>query len=140
MTITIIHGPNLNTLGEREPTIYGHLTLAQINTQLDSFAQQKGIHLDIFQSNIEGELVSKIQSAKTSKGLIINPAAFTHYSIAIRDALASLDIPCIEVHLSNIHQREEFRHKSVTAAVCVGQIAGFGASSYQLALEYLCSL
>ena len=136
MKITVIHGPNLNTLGEREPDIYGSLNLKQINQDLQSLAQNHNIELDIFQSNIEGEIVNKIQSAKSSQGIIINPAAFTHYSIAIRDAIASIETPCVEVHLSNIHQRESFRHQSVTAAVCIGQIAGFGGKSYQLALRH----
>lgn len=134
--VLVIHGPNLNLLGQREPEVYGHATLEQINNQLREAAAQKGLELEVFQSNHEGEIVERIQKAQGGIDcLIINPAAFTHYSIAIRDALAGLDIPLIEVHLSNIYAREEFRQDSVVSGVVTGQIAGFGRDSYYLALE-----
>lgn len=134
--VLVIHGPNLNLLGQREPEIYGGATLDEINDHLVAEAAEKGLALDVFQSNHEGEIVDRIQSATTEADcLIINPGAFTHYSIAIRDALAGLIIPLIEVHLSNIYAREEFRQDSVVAGVVTGQIAGFGRDSYLLALE-----
>lgn len=135
-TIQIIHGVNLNLLGKREPEIYGSETLEDINKKLHNIANEKA-ELKILQSNSEAEIVECIQKANTYNGLIINPAAHTHYSYAIRDALQFLSIPKVEVHLSNIHQRESFRHQSVTAAACNGQITGFGSSSYILALEWL---
>ena len=137
MKIMVINGPNLNLLGTREPEIYGSDTLEHIMAELQELAQTKGIQIEHLQSNDEAVLIDKIQTLNEGyDGLIINPAAFTHYSIAIRDALATVTIPKVEVHLSNIHKREEFRHRSVTAAVCDGQICGFGKQSYQLALEY----
>lgn len=135
-TIQIIHGVNLNLLGEREPEIYGSETLEDINKKLQKIANKKA-ELKILQSNSEAEIVECIQKANAYNGLIINPAAHTHYSYAIRDALQFLSIPKVEVHLSNIHQRESFRHQSVTAAACNGQITGFGSSGYILALEWL---
>ena len=135
-TIQIIHGVNLNLLGKREPEIYGSETLEDINKKLHNIANEKA-ELKILQSNSEAEIVECIQKANTYNGLIINPAAHTHYSYATRDALQFLSIPKVEVHLSNIHQRESFRHQSVTAAACNGQITGFGSSSYILALEWL---
>jgi 3-dehydroquinate dehydratase-2 len=132
----VINGPNLNLLGAREPDVYGTETLDDINMQLMQEANKMGVEVIFFQSNHEGEIIDTIQNAqKNSKGIIINPGAFTHYSIAIRDAIASIDLPAVEVHLSNIYQREEFRAKSVIAPVCIGQIAGFGSDSYILALN-----
>ena len=136
MKILVIHGPNLDQLGKREPEIYGKSTLNELNQILKKEAEKNNIKLTIFQSNHEGEIVEKIHQAKGFDGLIINPAAFTHYSIAIRDALDILKIKKIEVHLSNIYAREPFREKSVISAVCNGQISGFGIKSYQLALHY----
>lgn len=134
--ILVLHGPNLNLLGKREPEIYGAVTLEQINEQLQAKAKQAGLALDCMQTNHEGELVDAIQVAEGKYAFIIlNAAAFTHYSIALRDALAAVTVPAIEVHLSNIHKREEFRHHSVIAPVVMGQICGFGADSYLIALE-----
>lgn len=136
MRICVLHGPNLNLLGEREPDVYGRLTLEDVNTLISAHADALGITTSIRQSNSEGELVDAIQDARTwADAIVINPGAYTHYSIAIRDAIAAVDIPAIEVHLSNIHAREEFRKTCVIAPVCVGQIAGFGAQSYILAIS-----
>ncbi|HTR45555.1 MAG TPA: type II 3-dehydroquinate dehydratase [Thermodesulfovibrionales bacterium] len=134
MRVLIIHGPNLNLLGKREPDIYGRLTLSEINDKLRTEAAELGIELSIVQSNSEGGIVDAIQGGDCDL-LIINAAAYTHTSIAIRDALSSVGTPCIEVHLSNIHRREEFRKKSYIAEVSLGQISGFGAESYSLALR-----
>jgi 3-dehydroquinate dehydratase-2 len=135
MNVSVIHGPNLNLLGKREPEVYGHLTLDGVNAMLQDEARQLGMELKIFQSNIEGELVNIIQeTAAWADVIIINPAAYTHTSVAIRDAVAAIAIPTIEVHLSNIYAREEFRHHSFIAPVAVGQISGFGAESYRIAL------
>ena len=135
--ILIINGPNLNLLGTREPEIYGRLTLNDIDTQLKNKAEQLKIEIECFQSNCEGEIVDKIGLAKNKfDAIIINPAAYTHTSVAIRDALTSVSIATIEVHISNIYSREEFRHKSFIAPVCVGQISGLGIDGYLLALEY----
>lgn len=134
--IVVIHGPNLNLLGERETEIYGSQTLEEINSNLKSLAEEAGTDLEAFQSNHEGEIVEKIGKLKGDADvIIINPAAFTHYSIAVRDAIASIGVPTIEVHLSNIYAREEFRQESVVAPVSLGQISGFGPVSYYLALE-----
>lgn len=134
--ILVLHGPNLNLLGQREPELYGKTTLQQINVGLKQRALEKGYLLETFQSNHEGALVDRIQEAAGKVDLIIiNPAAFTHYSIALRDALLAVDMPVIEVHLSNIYQREEFRHHSVVASLALGQICGFGPLGYQLALQ-----
>jgi 3-dehydroquinate dehydratase II len=136
--ILVIHGPNLNLLGTREPGVYGTLSLAEINGRLNELAAQLPCTLEIHQSNSEGEIVDMIQkSAGRCAGLLINPAAYTHTSIAIRDAISAVSIPTVEVHLSNIHAREEFRTKSFVAPVAVGQICGFGAESYILGLRAL---
>ena len=134
--ILVLHGPNLNLLGTREPEIYGSTTLDDINEMIAERAAEVGIETAFYQSNHEGDLVDAIQQANHKFDFIIfNAAAFTHYSIAIRDAIAAIDVPVIEVHLSNIHQREEFRHTSVLAPVAMGQICGLGVESYLAALE-----
>ena len=135
--ILVLHGPNLNLLGTREPEIYGRTTLDDINQMIAARAKEAGIGADFLQSNHEGVLVDALQGA-SEKGyafVILNAAAFTHYSVAIRDAIAAISVSVIEVHLSNIHRREEFRHHSVISPVVMGQIAGFGADSYMAALE-----
>lgn len=134
--IIVVNGPNLNLLGTREQDVYGTVTLAEIAAAVAREAQMLGMDLDFIQTNHEGEIIDKIHEAKGTYDLIIiNPGAFTHYSIAIRDAVKAIGLPCIEVHLSNIHAREEFRSKSVIAPVCNGQICGFGADSYLVALR-----
>ena len=134
--ILVLHGPNLNLLGTREPEIYGSTTLDDINEMIAERAAEAGIETAFYQSNHEGDLVDAIQQANHKFDFIIfNAAAFTHYSIAIRDAIAAIDVPVIEVHISNIHQREEFRHTSVLAPVAMGQICGLGVESYPAALE-----
>ena len=139
--ILVIHGPNLNMLGVREPGIYGGETLEQINAAIQEKAAALGVTADIYQSNIEGELVTAIQNARgIYGGIIINPAAYTHTSVAIRDALSAAALPAIEVHISNIHRREEFRRVSLTAPVTVGQIVGLGTRGYLLALEALAGM
>ena len=135
--ILIINGPNLNLLGTREPEIYGKTTLKDIETELKNRAEKLNVEVECFQSNHEGEIVDKICGAKGKfDAVIINPAAYTHTSVAIRDAFAAIDIPAIEVHISNVYSREEFRHNSLIAPVVVGQIAGLGIQGYPLALEY----
>ena len=135
--ILIINGPNLNLLGTREPEIYGKTTLKDIETELRNKAEKLNVEIECFQSNHEGEIVDKICNAKNNfDAIIINPAAYTHTSVAIRDAFAAVDIPAIEVHISNVYSREEFRHNSLIAPVVVGQIAGLGIQGYLLALEY----
>lgn len=136
--ILVINGVNLNMLGIREPGIYGNNTLEELCKQVKQKADELKVNVDFFQSNIEGEVVNAIHSAMGKyDGIIMNPGAWTHYSYALRDALGSVNVPCIEVHISNIHKREEFRHKSVTAPACVGQICGLGNMGYLLALEAL---
>jgi 3-dehydroquinate dehydratase II len=138
--ILVLHGPNLNLLGRRETQIYGKVTLKEINRRLLKAAQQEGVELTAFQSNSESELVEKIQQAGGKyRALLINPAAFTHTSVAIRDAIAATGLPTVEIHLSNIYQRESFRHRSYLADVVVGQITGFGAESYLLGLQAILS-
>ncbi len=134
--ILVMHGPNLNMLGTREPEIYGSTTMQDINDMLAEQAAAESVETEFYQSNYEGGLIDEIQQAK-AKGvdfIILNAGAFTHYSIALRDAIASVDVPVIEVHISNVHTREEFRHKSVIAPVVMGQILGFGVDSYSAAM------
>lgn len=142
MKLLIINGPNLNFLGIREKGIYGDRDYSSLLSLIKNKAEELKVEVVTFQSNGEGEIIDRLQMAYTEKvdGIIINPAAYTHYSYAIRDALASLNIPKIEVHISNIHQREEFRHTSVTAPVCNGQIAGLGFEGYLLAMEAMVKL
>ncbi len=129
--ILVINGPNLNLLGEREPEIYGKMSLTEINEKLKEFAQEKGADIEFYQSNFEGEIVEKIQKARGKfDGIIINPAALSHTSVSILDALKTVDIPIIEVHLANIFSREEFRKNTVTASGCMGIVSGFGWRSY----------
>jgi len=135
MNVLVIHGPNLNMLGTREPEVYGKTTLEDINVMLAEEARGMGVELKTFQSNVEGDLVTAIQQARGwADAIIINPAAYTHTSVAIRDAVAAVGVPTIEVHLSNVYSREAFRHHSHIAPVAAGQIAGFGKDSYRLAL------
>ncbi|MCK5260157.1 MAG: type II 3-dehydroquinate dehydratase [Candidatus Omnitrophica bacterium] len=135
--ILVIHGPNLNLLGQREKNIYGQATLDEINGQLMKLAKERGVTLEVLQSNHEGEIVDAIGNVKAGSisVILINPAAYTHTSVAIRDAIAAVDIPAIEVHLSNVYSREDFRHTSLIAPVCHGQISGFGVESYLLGLQ-----
>ena len=139
--ILVIHGPNLNLLGKRETDVYGHITLEEVNKQIGKLADELGVSVDYFQSNSEGELVSEIQKTIDNyEALVINPGAYTHTSIALRDAVAGVGIPTVEVHLSNIYQREDFRKKSMLAEVAVGQITGFGVDSYLLGLRAAANL
>ncbi len=134
----IINGANLNMLGVREPEIYGNAALTDLEKTISAKAEKLNVSVEFFQSNFEGAIIEKIHSAyKNFDGIIMNPGAFTHYSYAIRDALASVGVPTVEVHISNIHKREEFRHNSVTAPECIGQICGLGFKGYELALEFL---
>jgi 3-dehydroquinate dehydratase II len=139
--LLVIHGPNLNMLGTREPEVYGTTTLADIDASLAKLAKELGWEVETFQSNGEGELVTRIQQAGAKNaGILINPGAYTHTSVAIRDAIASVTIPTVECHLSNIHKREEFRHRSLIVGVAVGQVMGFGADSYLLGLRALATV
>ena len=138
MLISVINGPNLNMLGEREPQVYGSETLDDINSALGRAARDRGVDVEFFQSNSEGSLIDRLhECSRRSDGVILNAGAYTHYSIAIRAAIAAIRPPVVEVHLSNVHAREEFRRVSVIAPACVGQISGFGSTSYLLALEAL---
>ncbi len=138
MKIYVINGPNLNFLGIREPNIYGNNSYEDLCRYINSEAKKLNVEIEIFQSNIEGEVVDFIQKAyENSDGIVINAGAYTHYSIAIFDAIKSINLPTVEVHLSNIYNREEFRHKSVIAPACIGQISGFGFLGYKLAIEAL---
>lgn len=140
--ILVIHGPNLNLLGQREKDIYGQTTLDEINKKLTALAKENVVELDILQSNHEGDIVDAIGKCKETgiNAILINPAAYTHTSVAIRDAVSAVDIPAVEVHLSNIYAREEFRHKSLIAPVSYGQISGFGVNSYILGLQAVIQL
>ncbi len=136
MKLLFLNGPNLNLLGQREPEVYGRATLAEIEAKVRERAAKFGAEIDFRQTNLEGELVAWIQQAKAKyDAIVLNAAAYTHTSIALRDAIVAVGIPTIEIHLSNVHAREEFRHKSLIAPVCHGQIVGFGANSYVLAVE-----
>ena len=137
-TLTVIHGPNLNRLGLREPHIYGKETLEQLNNTIRAYADSKNIELKIVQHNSEGDIIESLQTEEEkSNGFVINPAAYTHTSVAIRDAILGSQKPVVEVHLSNLHTREDFRKKSITADACIGQISGFGSYSYILAIKAL---
>ncbi|MBL66965.1 MAG: type II 3-dehydroquinate dehydratase [Verrucomicrobiales bacterium] len=141
MNILFLNGPNLNLLGQRQPEIYGDTTLADIETAVRQHAKTRGANIDFRQSNIEGELVTWIQEAQdTTDAIVLNAAGYTHTSVAIRDAIAAGQVPVVEIHLSNIHAREEFRHTSLIAPVCSGQICGFGSGSYLLGMEAALSL
>jgi 3-dehydroquinate dehydratase-2 len=134
--ILVLHGPNLNLLGKREPQIYGRLGLDEINREIEKLAKKEEVSVEIFQSNSEGELITKVQEAMGNfHAIVINPGGYTHTSVAIRDAIVAVGIPTVEVHLSNIYQREEFRKKSMLADIVVGQITGFGLDSYLLGLK-----
>ncbi len=141
MRVLVIHGPNLNLLGTREPTVYGDVTLDQVNDMLATLATELGVELSTFQTNQEGLMVDRIQSAMgNADGILINPAGFTHTSVALRDVLLATEIPFVEVHLSNIHAREEFRRTSLLADVAEGVVSGFGPDSYLLGLRALSTL
>lgn len=138
MKLLIINGPNLNMLGIREPEKYGKTTLKDIEKELYAYSFRLGIDIETFQSNLEGEIIDKIQKALGNfDGILINPGGYTHTSVAIRDAISSVNLPCVEVHMTNVYAREEFRQKSLIAPVCIGQITGFGENSYKLGLKAL---
>jgi len=137
-TILVLNGPNLNLLGTREPEIYGSDTLADILADIRAYAAERQVTIEDYQSNIEGELINRLHAARSEvDGVVFNPGAFTHYSIALRDAITGSELPVVETHLSNVHAREEFRHTSVLAPVCLGVVAGFGRHSYFVALDGL---
>jgi len=142
MSILVLNGPNLNLLGTREPQVYGHTTLPMIEAELQQIAADAGVALHCFQSNHEGALIDRIQAARTdgTQQIIINPGGLTHTSVALRDALAGVALPFIEVHISNVHQREEFRHHSYLSGIAAGVIVGLGVNGYRLALRHLLSL
>jgi len=135
--ILVIHGPNLNLLGKRNPEVYGNMNLEKINEEIRIFSKNNDFEVKIFQSNEEGEIVDAIQKTEGFSAIVINPGGYTHTSVAIRDAIEAVEIPAVEVHLSNIYAREDFRHLSMSAPVCEGQISGLGWYGYILALEYL---
>ncbi len=136
--IFVIHGPNLNMLGQREPEVYGSLTLDEINQRLQDYASGQDIDLRVFQSNHEGALIDALHDAMDwADGIVFNPGAYTHTSYALRDAISAVGLPIVEVHISNVHAREDFRHRSVLAPVCLGQVVGFGWRSYLLGLQAL---
>lgn len=136
--IMVLNGPNLNMLGIREPEVYGNRTYSDLESYIEDYCEKKGVEVTVLQSNGEGELIDFIHHALgVYDGIVINPGAYTHYSYAIHDALNSVNVPAIEVHLSNIHSREDFRHKSVTAPACIGQVSGLGFRGYLLAIDYL---
>jgi 3-dehydroquinate dehydratase-2 len=137
--VLVINGPNLDILGKRERDIYGEETIDMINAEIEKAAKKEGVKIEFYQSNHEGDIVDKISSTDAA-GILINPAAYTHTSVAIRDALSAKDIPAVEVHLSNIYAREEFRHKSLVAPVVTGQVSGFGKNSYLLGLKALAEI
>lgn len=138
MKLLIINGPNLNMLGIREPEKYGTTTLQDIEKELYAYSFELGIDIETFQSNIEGEIIEKIQQALGNfDGILINPGGYSHTSVAIRDAISAVNLPCVEIHMTNIHAREEFRQKSLISPVCIGQISGFGQNSYKLGLKAL---
>jgi 3-dehydroquinate dehydratase-2 len=142
MSYLVLHGPNLNLLGTREPAVYGHATLAQIDADLVQLAARQGVRLESFQSNHEGALIDRVQAARSdgTRFIIINPGGLTHTSVALRDALAAVALPFVEVHLSNIHRREPFRHHSYFSDLAVGVICGLGPQGYRLAVEYALSI
>ena len=141
ISILVMHGPNLNLLGEREPEVYGRLSLAEIDRRLVEEGQKLGLEVRTFQSNSEGSLIDALQDARNwAKGIVFNPGGYTHTSVALRDAVAGIVIPVVEVHLSNIHAREEFRRESIIAPACAGSIAGFGWRSYLLGLTALAGM
>lgn len=141
MKLLVMHGPNLNLLGEREPAVYGNTGFQALNERILAHAAELGVQCEIFQSNHEGAIIDKLHAARnTVDGVVLNAGAFTHYSYAIRDAIAAIRLPCVEVHISNVHARESFRHTSVLAPVCTGVICGFGGQSYLLAMDALVGL